>query len=361
MNIKSYFLFFLFSFFFLSACKKEKEESKITPLQEDDFTYLRGADVSFIPEIRDHNFIAKNSANENEDMLYTLRKAGVNVFRIRIWVNPSNQYSSFNEVKALAEEIKSTKARVWLTVHYSDTWADPGNQQKPTRWLGKNVEQLKDSVYEYTKKIVLEIKPDYIQIGNEINNGLLWPEGSYNYVNQFKSFLSEGIRAVREHSINTKIMLHYAGHKDAVYFFEKFKNLDFDIIGISYYPKWHGKNLDSLQSNLNLLSSTYNKQVIIAETSYPFTFSWNDWTNNVIGSQEEILPNYLATELGQKYYLQKIREIAENTNNGMGFCYWGAEWVSFKGNTAQNGSSYENQAFWDFNGKALPVMEVYKK
>jgi arabinogalactan endo-1,4-beta-galactosidase len=361
MNLKSNFLFFLLSFFVLIACKKEKAENIVSTLQEDDFSSLRGVDVSFIPEIRENNYPSKNAADQQEDMLYTLRKAGVNVFRIRLWVNPSNKHSGFNEVKALSEEIKKLKARVWLSVHYSDTWADPGNQQKPTRWANKNFEQLKDSVYLYTKKIVQEINPDYIQIGNEINNGLLWPEGSYNYMSQFNSLLSEGIRAVREHSSSTKIMLHYAGHKDAVYFFEDFTNLDYDIIAISYYPKWHGKNLDSLQSNLNLLSTTYNKEVVIAETSYPFTLTWNDWTNNVIGSQEEILPNYLATELGQKYYMQKIREISESTNKGIGFCYWGAEWVSFKGNTATNGSSYENQAFWDFSGKALPVMEVYLK
>lgn len=352
--------YFLFSIFFLLlSCKKTTTPPNTsTP---EDFSFLKGVDISFFPEIREAGFVAKNTEGVNEDMLTTLRNAGVNVFRLRLWVNPTDGHAGFEEVKKLSAEIKNTGAKVWLTVHYSDTWADPGNQTKPVAWNGLSFQQLKDSVYIYTQKIITEINPEYIQIGNEINNGMLWPDGSYKYLSNLKLLLKEGIRGVRETSTSTKIILHYAGHKDAVAFFSSLGNLDYDIIGISYYPKWHGKNLDSLSTSINMLNTTFQKEILIAETSYPFTFLWNDWTNNVIGSDSEIIPTYPATELGQKLYMQSISNIIKNNPKGLGYCYWGAEWVSFKGSTATNGSSWENQAFWDFNGKALPVMQAYSE
>lgn len=359
MNKKLILFISLLSLLILHSCKKDKEDIPSTPIIPEDFSTLRGVDISFLPEIRTSNFVAKNENGIAEDMLYTLRTAGVNIFRLRIWVHPANQHSGLEEVKTLSKEIKNTGAKVWLTVHYSDTWADPGNQQKPARWASANFDQLKDSVYQYTKKIMQEINPDYIQIGNEINNGFLWPDGSYSLQASMKLLLKEGIKAVRENSTQTKIMIHYAGHAEAMSFYSSINNLDYDIIALSYYPKWHGKDLDSLANNLKALSSNFNKEIILAETSYPFTFGWNDWTNNVVGSEEEIIDTYAASPEGQKAYLQKIRSILESTPKGIGFCYWGAEWVSFKGNTANNGSSYENQAFWDFEGKALPVIKAY--
>ena len=351
--------FFLFSIFFLLSvsCKK----NNITPITStpEDFSFLRGADISYLPEIRAAQFNAKNTAGQTEDMLSTLRYAGANTFRLRIWVNPADGHSGFAEVKQLANEIKSTGAKVWLTVHYSDTWADPGNQTKPSAWSNLPFQQLKDSVYQYTKKIVTEINPDYIQIGNEINNGFLWPDGRYTQLTYMKLLLQEGIRAVRENSSTMKIMIHYAGHQEALAFYNSMNNIDYDIIALSYYPKWHGKSLDSLSNSISILKTTFHKDVIIAETSYPFTFNWNDWTNNVIGSNNEIISTYPATNEGQKNYLMDLKTHLKTNSNAIGFCYWGGEWVSFKGSTATNGSSWENQALWDFTGKALPAIEVF--
>ncbi len=98
---------------------------------------------------------------------------------------------------------------------------------------------------------------------------------------------------------------------------------------------------------------------MIVETSYPFTLGWNDYTNNIIGQTDQLITAFPATSQGQKEYLQKIKDICLANNQCLGFCYWGAEWVSYKGNTATNASSWENQAFWDFSNKALPVLDVY--
>lgn len=199
-------------------------------------------------------------------MLATLKAAGVNTIRLRLWKNPADGHSGFNEVKAFAQEIKNGGMKVWLTVHYSDTWAGPGKQTKPAVWNGINYMQLKDSVYAYTKKIVMEINPDYIQIGNEINSGFLWPDGNLNNRSQMLELLSKGIKAVRDNSAGTKIMLHNAGIDNAGFLFGIFTGLDYDIIGLSYYPIYHGKNLTTVQTTLNSLGTQFNKDIVIAET-----------------------------------------------------------------------------------------------
>ncbi len=347
----------LFLVFMLLIFACNKSENKI--LQVEKQFFIKGVDASFIPEIRLSNVIVKNANGQAEDMLLTFKNVGINTIRLRIWNNPVNEHSGLEEVKNFSNEIKKLGLKVWLTIHYSDTWADPGAQTKPSAWTGLNYIQLKDSIRNYTSKIVNEIKPDFIQIGNEINNGFLWPEGSFSNKSQMIELLKEGAKAVRENSPQTKIIIHYAGYDKADYFYSQLSNLDYDMIGLSYYPNWHGKSLDTLQMQLQSLSSKFNKPILIAETAYPFTFGWNDWTNNIIGDSSQILPKFPASIQGQKDYLSKIKYIISNTPNGIGFVYWGGDYISFKGSEAKNGSSYENQAFWDFSNKALPVMSVF--
>lgn len=317
--------------------------------------------MSLLTDIRQSGIIFFNNDGKPEDMLTTLKKAGVNVIRLRLFYEPQNQSScTFSSVEQLAKELQLAGFKLLLSVHYSDNWADPSQQTIPAKWQNLNNLQLMDSVYAYTARITDIIKPDYIQLGNEINHGLLWPEGHINNLSKMKQLLNKAASAVRMKNNQTKIIIHYAGHADALNFFSNMSDIDYDIIGLSYYPMWHGKNLDSMQQSLQSLSSTFNKKILIAETSYPFTLEWNDWTNNIVGLESQLLPQYPATPAGQQLYLQKISTIMQSIPNGLGYCYWGSEWVSFKGSTATNGSPYENQAFWDFNNKALPVLNVYK-
>jgi arabinogalactan endo-1,4-beta-galactosidase len=352
-NISYSFILLLLIF----ACNKS--ENKLIQVEKPFF--IKGVDASFIPEIRLSNIITKNANGQVEDMLLSLKNAGVNTIRLRIWNNPINQHSGFEEVKNFSNEIKKMGLKVWLTIHYSDTWADPGAQTKPSTWKGLTFKQLKDSVSNYTSKILSEINPDYVQIGNEINNGFLWPEGSFANTKQMLELLNEGIKVVKENSLQTKIIIHFAGCEKADYFYSQLSNLNYDIIGISYYPNWHGKSLDTLQMQLKSLSSKFDKPILIAETAYPFTFGWNDWTNNIIGDSSQILSQFSASIQGQKDYLNKIKYIISNTPKGIGFAYWGAEFISFKGSEAKNGSSWENQALWDFNNQALPAMDVFNE
>jgi arabinogalactan endo-1,4-beta-galactosidase len=356
MKLYSQLLIGFYIIMLTTSCNKSDQHSQ---LPESPLTLIKGVDASYIPQIRASGIISRNRAGQAEDMLTTLQKEGVTTIRLRLWKDPANGHSGFQEVKTFSDEIRQKGMKIWLTVHYSDTWADPGHQYKPEKWSGISYAQLKDSVYAYTKKVMAEIAPDYIQIGNEINGGLLWPEGSWNNRSQMLELVQEGVKAVREGSTTTQIMLHYAGYQQAAPFFEHFRQTDYDLIALSYYPLWHGKDLNDLQTRLPQLALQFGKEVVLAETAYPFTFGWNDWTTNIIGSSDQILPQFPASPQGQKAFLQHIHDMAESTDGLLGYCYWGGEWIAFKGPQASDGTSWENQALWDFQNRAVPAMEVF--
>ncbi len=335
------------------------DDNPIVPVD----TYIRAADMSFLPLIESEGTVYFNANNQPENALTTLKNAGCNTIRIRLWKDPIDAQSGFTQVKAFAQRVKLAGMKLWLTVHYSDTWADPGHQTTPETWNGLSFANLKNEMVAYTETIMTEIQPDIIQIGNEINSGLLWPSGHLiNNESQCLELLNAASTAIRAKSNTTKIMLHYAGiGAGATWFFNKMSPVNYDYIGLSYYPVWHGKNLSDLQSTIQSLGQTHNKKVIIAETAYPFTLGWKDWTNNIVGLENQLIPAYPATPEGQKNFLQAIKNLVQQSEYGLGFAYWGSEWIAFRGNESTNGSSWENQALWDFNNKALPVMTVFNK
>jgi arabinogalactan endo-1,4-beta-galactosidase len=162
--------------------------------------------------------------------------------RLKLWHTPEEGYSGFEDVKTFAEEIKAEGLKVWLTVHYSDTWADPGHQITPAAWQGLTFEEVQDSMYNYTARIINEIHPDFIQIGNETNPGILFPHGkiSSNQA-QFMSLMATGLQAVRDNDPEAKTIIHFAGTSGSTWYFDIVGDLDFDIIGLSYYPFTTGK------------------------------------------------------------------------------------------------------------------------
>lgn len=332
------------------------------PIQENEnLDFISAVDISRYPEISSSNPIFYDLNGTQNTFLNILKENGVNTVRLKLWVNPINEHAGFNEVKQFSKTLKTYGFKTWLTLHYSDTWADPGHQKIPVEWQGVSFTQLKDSVYNYTEKIMNELQPDYIQIGNEINSGFLHPYGHISTnLPQFKELLNMGITAVRAQSNTTKIILHFAGIEGSDWFFDQVSDLDYDIIGVSYYPKWHGKSLENLKINMQDLSETHNKKILIAETAYPFTLNWNDWTNNIIGLEEQlILPEYPASIEGQRKFIHQIKNLTKEVAKGIGFCYWGAELIAWKGNESIDASPWENQALFDFNNKALPVLREF--
>ena len=335
--------------------------SKSKPNPESGF-FICGADLSALPQIKSTHAVFYNLSGQKEDFLTILKNNGVNTIRLRLWNHPVTEHSSFSEVKTFSAKIHSLGLKVWIDLHYSDTWADPSHQEPPLAWQGISFDALNDSVYNFTKKVVKEIAPDFIQIGNEINPGLLLPDGAISNETQFLTLLSSGVKAVRNYSDSAKIIIHYAGIEDADWFFSKISQVDYDIIGISYYPVWHGHDLSKLETALANLGNTWQKEIVIAETAYPFTLKWNDQTHNIVGLESQlILPDYPATPQGQKDLLAKIKHIIEANKQGIGFCYWGGELIAFNGTQATDGSPWENQALFDFNNKALPVLKVFNQ
>lgn len=339
----------------LYSCSSNHEDQN----KNDANTLIKAADMSFLPLIESENGVFKYN-NTIQDPLLTLKNSGCNTIRLRLWHTPSDEHSGIAEVKSLSLRCRQLGLKIWLTVHYSDTWADPSNQTKPASWQNMNFGSLKNAVSAYTSQIMDEINPDIIQIGNETNDGMLWPEGKISSnETQFLDLVSTAVSIVRQKSNTTKIMLHYAGLSGANYFFNKVTTIDYDYIGLSYYPIWHGQNLDTLQNTINQLGQTYAKKVLIAETAYPFTLNYNDFTNNIVGLQNQLISTFPATEIGQKEYFTAIHNLIKQNAFGLGYCYWGAEWIAFRGPTAVNGSSWENQALWDFNSNALPALSVF--
>lgn len=330
--------------------------------EEENLAFISAVDISKYPEISNTNSIFYDLDENQKDFLTILKEKGINTIRLRLWVNPVNEHSGFNEVKQFSQSLKTHGFKTWLTLHYSDSWADPGQQNPPTQWQGISFSALKDSVYNYTKKVMQEMQPDYIQIGNEINTGILHPYGDLatNHQN-FIELVQQGSLAVRERSMDCKIILHYAGIEHADWFFTQVNQIDYDIIGLSYYPIWHGKSLTALKTRMQELSNIHNKKILIAETAYPFTLEWNDWTNNIVGLDEQlILPEYPATPEGQRNFIRQIKTLTKELENGIGFCYWGAELIAWKGNQSTDASPWENQALFDYNNKALSVLNEFE-
>jgi len=350
----------LISLMLVASCSQDDDIDKVP--DNTNSTFISGVDISSYPEIALSNPTFYDFDGNQKDFFTILQTNGINTIRLKLWVNPVNEHSSFNEVKQFSKFLKGKGFKVWLTLHYSDTWADPGSQETPSAWKGLDFITLKDSVYNYTKKVVKEIEPNYIQIGNEINSGILHPYG--NISNNFENFIKliqTGVSAVRDNSKECEIILHFAGIEGSEWFFNQVNPIDYDIIGLSYYPIWHGKSIDNLKSTMRILSETKNKKILIAETAYPFTLQWNDWTNNVVGQNDQlILPDYPATIEGQKKFIREIKSIVKSTKNGIGFCYWGAESIAWKGSQSTNASSWENQALFDFSNKALPVLTEFR-
>ncbi len=348
----------IFLFVFIS-CNTDVD----TPNSENEkLEFISAVDISSYPEIKNSNPTFYDLDGNKNDFLTLLKENRINTVRLRLWVNPINEHSGFNEVKQFSQTLKTNGFKTWLTLHYSDTWADPAHQETPRQWQGISFTQLKDSVYNYTEKIMTELQPDYIQIGNEINTGFLHPHGHIsNNFQQFQELMNTGITAVKAHPTDTKIILHFAGIESSEWFFNQVSTFDYDIIGLSYYPIWHGKSLNNLKTKMQYLSEVHNKKIVIAETAYPFTLEWNDWTNNIVGLEEQLLlPEYPATPEGQRNFIAHIKTITKEIENGLGFCYWGAELIAWKEPQSTNASPWENQALFDFENKALPVLVEFK-
>ncbi len=242
-----------------------------------------GADISFLPQLEDRGMKFYDKAVQ-KDAIEILKDHGFNYIRLRIFNNPAADsgyspkkgFCDLEHTKQMAKRIKAAGLKFLLDFHYSDTWADPGKQFKPSAWKGINFSRLKDSVYEFTKKVISELKaqgttPEMVQIGNEINHGMIWPDGHVNHLDSLAQLVKAGTDAVLKVDPSIIMLLHIAlgGQNDeSVFFINNMlsRGVYFDVIGESYYPKWHG-TLDDLRNNLTNLATRYSKDIIVVEYS----------------------------------------------------------------------------------------------
>ena len=251
--------------------------------EKKDIEKMLGADISFLPELEDKG-IKFSDKGIQKDAIQILKDHGFNYIRLRIFnspgrdsgYSPKKNFCDLEHTKQMAKRIKVAGMKFLLDFHYSDYWADPGKQYKPDAWKNLNFSQLKDSVYQYTKNVIRELKaqgtaPDMVQVGNEINHGMMWPDGRISHPDSLAQLIITGTNAVKEISPKTIILLHIAlgGQNDESVFFINSvlqRGVDFDVIGESYYPKWHG-TLDDLRNNLTDLVNRYHKDVVVVEYS----------------------------------------------------------------------------------------------
>jgi len=330
--------------------------------------FQRGVDISYLPTLEERGNKFYDGKGRQKDLLKILTSNGVNAVRLRLWVN--NKSCNLEQTLAFAKRVKAAKMSFLLDFHYSDSWADPGKQAIPESWKKLSYPNLRKRVYDYTKEVLLQFKkqktlPEWVQIGNEVNHGLLWEYGRRKVKEGVPmcELFSEGVKATREVLPKTKIMIHHAGGKGAERFFNTLlkNNVDYDIMGFSYYPWHHDKDIEAFRSLIYGLSKKHHKKIAIAETSYPWTLENNDKSGNKVSDLEQILTNYQPTIEGQYQFVKDWMDWLKG-HNGVGFYYWAPEYVSTPNDPAYKwGSSRENLSFFDFEHKPLKVLRAYKK
>jgi arabinogalactan endo-1,4-beta-galactosidase len=334
-----------------------------------------GCDLSYLAKL-EHNGAVFSRDGVERDALSIFCAAGFETLRLRLWHTPSEPWHGLDSTIALAQRGKQLGFKILLDIHYSDSWADPSQQTKPLAWQSLTFAQLEDSVYAYTNFVIRRFRdanvlPRSVQIGNEIGGGLLWNDGrvggAYDTPQQWQQLadlLNAGISGVRDslpQALWPSIVIHHqeGGTNGACrWFFDHLveRNVDFDVIGVSFYPWWHG-GLDDLSQNLNDLAARYDKDVAVVETAYPWTTGWCDDAGNIVGDQTPLLPAYPAQPLGQAFFLADLFERVERIPNSCAWAVmlWEPEWIP----TTTFGSAWENLALFDCDGNSQPAFGIF--
>lgn len=369
----------------------QQSSISVQPIAElesrDDF--IRGVDVSMLKQIESSGGKFYNADGIQTDLFDILKANGVNWIRLRTWVDPTDEHGAplgggnndTDTTVELASRAKAKGLKVLLDFHYSDFWTDPGEQEKPKAWEHLSGEALADALHAYTSDVITRMKaagaaPDMVQIGNETNGGMVWPDGKTWWetpseviggYDGWVQLIDAGTQAVRESAPAAKIVLHLANGGNNKLYRDVFDELtergvDFDIIGLSYYSYWHG-TLEQLKANMNDISARYNKDVMVVETAYAHTFENGDSHGNIFGPNEENVGGYKATLQGQASSVRDVMEaVAEVPNyRGLGIFYWEPAWIPVEGAgwKTGEGNAWDNQAMFDFSGKELPSLQVF--
>lgn len=362
---------------------------------------IKGMDISSLAEVEqcggrfyDHG--------EEKDLLEILKAYGTDYVRLRLWNDPyaedGSPYgagcSDFQATLKLAKRALAQGFGFLLDFHYSDFWADPGKQTIPKAWRGLDEQGLVQAVYDFTKKTLEDFRaagamPTMVATGNELSNGLLWPYGKAPHDQAIAKLVSAGIRAVRAAENGLPVMVHLdnGGNNDLYrrWFDQYFANggEDFEYIGLSYYPFWHG-NLAALEANMHDIARRYHKDLIVAEVSMGFTMEdyqdyekLTDQERKGYATKPHLTKglDYPMTKKGQADFMRDFLSRIQNVpfQKGKGFFYWepawlprhGSQWATeagraYLGEPGKGGNEWANQALFDYDGHALPALAVIR-
>lgn len=364
---------------FAFTCKKKTQnEADLNKKYYKWDQFCMGIDLSYVNQVEDHGGVYKDSGRI-KDPFRIMKDHGANTVRIRLWhtpkwvadLNNGKMYYDLQGAKKTIRRAKENGMAVNLDIHYSDRWADPAHQEPPAAWANLSLALLKDSVYNYTLQVLNYLKdknlvPEMVQVGNETNSGMLWPVGKVENNNwqNFAALVNSGVRAIRDFSasssIKPKIILHVAQLQNAEHWTRSLVSngvTDFDILGLSHYAKWSTvPTMEEVENKIKALKTTYGKQVMIVETAYPWTGNNADTYTNII-SAADMAKGYEISPEGQFRYMKDLTQTVIR-GGGTGIMYWEPAWITSKLNDGWGiGPSWENNAFFDFNGNVLPIID----
>ncbi len=312
--------------------------------------FAKGADVSWLPQMEATGYRFHDVDGKEKDCLQLLKERGMNTIRLRVFVNPSQDKASGHcsaaETVVMALRAQKAKMRIMIDFHYSDTWADPAKQAKPAAWANLSFDALQNKVYEHTFDVLTALKkagvtPEWVQVGNEIPGGMLWPDGSTNNWAQLAQLLNKGCEATKVVNPKIKVIVHVdEGNNNEKFrwFFDKATEhqVKYDVIGLSYYPFWikkdYSETIADLQRNLNDMASRYQKEVMVVE----------------VGGVDEQVQN---TKELLAATIKAVRAVPDH--KGLGVLYWEPQ-------GAKSWSGYGLSA-WKPDGKPSPALDAFKE
>ncbi|GBF73659.1 hypothetical protein PA598K_01967 [Paenibacillus sp. 598K] len=355
-------------------------------------TFFKGVDISIQQEIEQLGAKYYDQGKEG-DAVQILASYGVNAARLRLWHHPYDESGQpygggTNDLAAtiaLARRTAQHGMQFMLDMHYSDFWADPTTQVKPKAWQELTGTALEDAVYRHTYDTLQALgsqglAPELIQIGNEITNGLLWPDGSTDNRDAMIRLLAAGVQAAKDCQPEIRTIIHLDwGGDNALYrrWFDPIAEagLDYDIIGMSYYPFWHG-TMEQLRHNMNDVTARYDKDVLIAETAFPFTTEQIASETMIFTAEHADTVPYTIDPQGQLDYMVELMQTiqAVEGGRGLGFFYWEPTWANLRSAcwAAEPGTRYLNKdnnvanvwanlALFDLEGHALPALQAIRE
>jgi arabinogalactan endo-1,4-beta-galactosidase len=347
-----------------------------------------GADLSFTPQELAAG--AQFSYNGQPGTPVTIMKtAGANYVRMRLWVDPPPGYSDLAYDLALARQVHAAGMKIYLDIMYSDFWADPTKQNIPAAWQGQDLAQLTATVRSYTQQVISAFAQqgtpvDMVSIGNEIRNGILWPIGEINCASgttcggwdNLAQLLKAGVagaQAGNPGGHQLLIVMHYDQGGDnalssAFYSQLETEGVPFDVIGLSYYPFFHGP-ISAMRANVDELATQFHKPIIIAETQYPWTLAngnspLGDSTGDFVWETSQLSPGYPASPGGQLSFVTDELSILAQVPDGLGagLFYWAPDWIPGVPwePGAGIGSPNVNLTLFNFEGAALPSIGIFQ-